>query len=196
MESKFGSLRGNGPQDRSLGRGAWTTARGGAKWSPGGGQGRARPSLRPRRASRAKFRCPARTEGLQQERLAPPSPPGEVKQREAPPSCAALWDPIVLAPPSIAQALGGPACARRRESKPHRPSFLLLFLAALPSSARAGSEERRAHRASRAWPPALVCRELTKGTSGQRVSAQWRELQFISILLLFDIHTPALFTTK
>lgn len=123
-------------------------------------------------------------------------PPGEVKQREAPPSCAALWDPIVLAPPSIAQALGGPACARRRESKPHRPSFLLLFLAALPSSARAGSEERRAHPASRAWPPALVCRELTKGTSGQRVSAQWRELQFISILLLFDIHTPALFTTK
>lgn len=89
-----------------------------------------------------------------------------------------------------------PSVRPQKRKQTHRPSFLLLFLAALPSSARAGSEERRAHPASRAWPPALVCRELTKGTSGQRVSAQWRELQFISILLLFDVHTPALFTTK
>lgn len=111
-----------------------------------------------------------RAEGRKQERLAP----AHEAQQEASPKLRSPLGPIVLTTTPIAQALGGPGCARRRESKAHQPSCLLLFLPALPSSLRPGSKESRAPWASRAWPRALECRELTKGTSRLRMSAQWR----------------------
>ena len=68
--AEFGSRRGKGPLDRSQRRGALTTARGPAKWSFRGRQGRAWDSLRPSRASPGKFRRPVHTEVWKQECVA------------------------------------------------------------------------------------------------------------------------------
>ena len=53
-------------------------------------------------------------------------------------SCVALRATAALTPTPIARAQAAPACACRRESKSHQPACLLLFLSALPSSARSG----------------------------------------------------------
>lgn len=156
---------GNGPLDRSLGQGTWTTARGGAKLSLPDGQGHAWQSLRPSRASPEKFRCPVRTKERTQERM--PGP----RQRE-PVVSLKLCSPLAPAPTPIAQALGDPACTRKKESKPHRPSCLLLCPQLYPPAPTRGS--RRTLWASQGCPQALACPEQAKGTSWLRMSTQWR----------------------
>lgn len=179
---KFGSLRGNSPRDRSLGR----AGRGQPREVGRNGVSEARGLARD-----VQVPCPARTEGPKQERSAPgPGKSSHARPRQAAQPCGTplSWLPAPSPRPSVAQR--APA-----EEKANPTDLLASSCSRLYPPARALGA-RRAPWASRAWPPALACRELTQETSGQRVSAQWREVPFISILLLFEVHTPALFTTK
>lgn len=165
----FGSLRENGPLDMSLGRGAWTTARGGAN-----------EVLEAGRAKRGKVCDPACT-------LRDVQVPRAHRRTEA---GAPGPSPRSSTTRGLAKAAqpSGPHCS---DNNPHRPGLRWprvrpqkrkqsppTFLPPLPPSStlqRAPwSEESRAPWASRAWPRALECRELTKGTSRLRMSAQWR----------------------
>lgn len=142
-------------------------------------------------ASPGTFRRPVRTNGWNQERVA------QAQAAQPPEASLELRGPLgpmVLTPTPSAQAVGGPAGIADQKANPTDLLASSTFPERCPP-ARAGREGRRALWASRPWPLALACPQLAKGTSGLRMSAQ-RRGQFISVLLLFDVHTLALFTTK
>lgn len=168
-KSGFRSLKGRGPLDGSLGGGAWTTARGGGKWSLWRRAVKSAPPQGPSRKAEVSHAHSG------EHGLGPGSPTTQGLAKA--PKYQRLLSPLgpsAQNPSSITQPLAGSACTcsqKRRQISPTLPSPLS------PSSTLqrlSGSEETRMLGVLSERPLALVYREPANRTSQLRMSAQWQ----------------------